>query len=50
MIRVEAYRTKRRYASDMMTEGVIVLRAAVMKLKVACIADGRTDRAWRSVV
>lgn len=35
MIRVEAYRTKRRYASEIMTDGVIVLSAARMKLKAA---------------
>ena len=34
----------------MMTEGVMVLRAAVMKLKVACIADGNAETACIKVV
>lgn len=34
----------------MMTEGVMVLRAAVMKLKVACIADGSVETACIKVV
>lgn len=34
----------------MMTEGVMVLRAAIMKLKVACNAEGKTERACNSVV
>ena len=34
----------------MMTEGVMVLRAAVMKLKVACIVDGNAETACINVV
>ena len=34
----------------MITDGVMVLSAAMMKLKAAGIAEGKTDRACRRVV
>ena len=34
----------------MITDGVMVLRAAIMKLKAAGIAEGNTDRACNKVV
>ena len=34
----------------MITDGVMVLRAAIMKLKAAGIAEGKTDRACKRVV
>ena len=33
-----------------MTDGVIVLNAAAMKLKVACKVEGNKESAWSSVV
>lgn len=33
-----------------MTDGVMVLSAAVMKLKAACIVEGKIERACKRVV
>ena len=47
---MEAYSTKRRYAREMRTEGVIVLRAAVMNVNAEWIVEGSVERACVRVV
>lgn len=49
-MRVLAYMTNTLYARDTITEGVMVIIAASMKLKVEWIADGRVDKAYMIVL
>lgn len=50
MMRAAAYMTKTRYASDIMTLGVIVMTAPTMRLKAVCVMVGSEPRACMSVV
>lgn len=50
MIRALAYITKTRYASEMMTEGVMVMTAPMMRLKAEWIIVGSVDKACIRVV
>ena len=50
IIRALAYITETRYARDINTEGVIVMIAANMKLKVKLNVEGRVERTWIRVV
>lgn len=50
MIRAAAYMTKTRYASEMMTEGVMVMIAPTIKLKPVWMIEGNEPKAWRRVV
>jgi hypothetical protein len=42
--------TKTRYASETMTEGVIVMIAPTIRLKPVWMMEGNEPSAWRSVV
>jgi len=48
-MRAAEYMANSRYASDINTEGVIVMTAAIKRLKPVCIIDGRVDMACMSV-
>jgi hypothetical protein len=50
MMRAAAYMTNTRYAREMMTEGVIVMITATMKLNAEWIVDGNVENACMSVV
>jgi hypothetical protein len=50
MMRAEAYMTKTRYAKEMITDGVMVIIAAQMKLNEMWMVDGKVERACMMVL
>lgn len=49
IMRAAAYMANNLYARDIRTDGVMVIIAAIKKLKAVCIVDGKVDRAWINV-
>jgi len=48
-MRAAEYIANSRYASEISTEGVNVITAAIRKLKAVCIVDGNVDMTCMSV-